>query len=39
MQCPEALSPNFKRNEVLLFTAGAGGNGRWQQGGGALIYG
>jgi len=39
MQCPEALSPNFKRNEFPLFAASDGGNGRWQQGDGAFIYG
>jgi len=39
MQCPEALSPNFKRNEVSLFAEREGGNGRWQQGDEAFIYG
>jgi len=39
MQCPEALSPNFKRNDVLLFAAGDDGNGRSQQGDAAFIYG
>jgi hypothetical protein len=39
MQCPEALSPNFKRDEVPLFAPGHGGNARWQQGAEAFIYG